>query len=670
MGDRYFNPSTIDDSQKLSLGKRARYAWVEDSTVTDARGNGTPGFREGWNYIDSSFTNKKAMVFLGVVSIFFCTIIVRLFYLQIMNGDEYRVLAENNRQRVIPIPAERGLIYDTKGVALTKNIPRFSLALIPQDLPRDKESRGAVISRLAELTGKTDEEIAALLKEFGAYSYESIVIQENLDYEMALSIHIAASDLPGIYIQRGSKRLYLHGKTEDGTTSSTMSLSHVLGYEGKLNREELDALYEKGYLPSDSIGKTGVEKTYESYLRGVYGKKRIEVNAYGREQSSLAEQPPSPGQHVRLSIDVAMQAKLEEIMRTVMTSKGKVRGSGVVMDPRNGRILALVSLPAFDNNDFSGGISNTKYREYMDNPDRPLFSRAISGTYPSGSSIKPTVAIAALSEGIITAKTTFLSTGGLRLGSWFFPDWRAGGHGVTDVRKSIADSVNTFYYYIGGGYNNFVGLGIERMATYFKMFGFSERLGIDMPGEAPGFIPSREWKLEKKKEQWYVGDNYNVSIGQGDVLVTPLQIASMTATIANFGTIYVPSVVEGTIDAVSKEVRMFEPQVLRKVNVSREHLDTVRWGMRDCVLVGSCRQLSALPFEASGKTGTAQWNSNKENHAWFTSFAPFDNPEIVVTILIEEGVEGSGISAPIAYQFYDWWWKYKHGAVESSFDPE
>ena len=229
---------------------------------------------------------------------------------------------------------------------------------------------------------------------------------------------------------------------------------------------------------------------------------------------------------------------------------------------------------------------------------------------------------------------------------------------MTNVRHSLAQSVNTFYYYIGGGYNNFDGLGVDRITTYLKKFGFAKKLGIDILGEATGFLPSKQWKQDQKGERWYIGDTYNLSIGQGDLLVTPLQIAAMTTVVANNGTLYKPHVVQKLIDPISKKESPIEPEIIRSNFINPVYLSTIRAGMRDCVTYGSCLRLSLLSFEAAGKTGTAQWNRNKEPHAWFTSFAPYENPEIVLTVLVEEGGGGSRIAAPIAYEFYDWWGRY------------
>lgn len=636
-----------------SFFKKSNYSnWVGDIVVFEKQTGKQVATPQGSTHLGTNFSIKKSWLLKFFILLFFFIITGRLFYLQIVKGEYYFQLAEGNREKKIPIVAERGQIFDRNNKQLTQNVPNFSLAIMPHQLPRKKEDLEIIINRLAEITNKPKEEIAKIIADFASYSYESIVISENLDYETALSIQIIAADLPGIHIQRGYKRLYVLDEKK-------LSPSHILGYESKLNREELDRLYSQGYLPSDYIGKTGIEKSYENILRGTYGTTRLEVNAFGKEQSVLSEIPPIPGKHIRLTVDIDMQNKLEEILNKTLKVSGKKRASGIVMNPKNGEILALVSLPAFNNNDFSGGINTEKYKAYLENPDKPLFNRSISGTYPSGSTIKPAIAAAALQEGIITPKTHFLSNGGIKVESWFFPDWLAGGHGVTDVRKSLAWSVNTFYYYIGGGYKNFTGMGVDKIMTYLKLFGLGNKLGIDLPNENDGFLPSKQWKEETKKEKWYIGDTYNISIGQGDVLVTPLQVAELTAIVANRGTLYKPHVVKTIVDALTQREKEIKPEIIRENVVDKENLDTVALGMKDCVEYGACRRLLSLPMETAGKTGTAQWNSNKDPHAWFTSFAPFNKPQIVLTILIEEGESGSSAVIPVAEEFLNWWWVNK-----------
>ncbi|MFA4831392.1 MAG: penicillin-binding protein 2 [Patescibacteria group bacterium] len=649
----------IEGAEAKRIAGRYKNSWIENAFHFESiQGRNIP-LPQTPSYIGCSVSKKKLAFVLINFVIFFSIIFFRIFYLQLINGDNYRLLAESNREKIVPIQSERGLIFDRNGAQLTKNIPKFSLALIPQELPRDRLERERIVKKLAQLTNQDIEAIRAALDEFGSYSYESIVIKENLDYDTALSIQIDSADLPGIHIQRGSKRLYLGtASSTDQTGEKNLSLSHVIGYQGKLNVAELDLLYDQGYLPSDYIGKNGLEKIYESSLRGKYGRRRIEVNALGKEQSVIAEDAPKPGMHLKLTVDVKIQDKLEQIIKASLKLNNKSRAVAVALDPSNGEILALISIPAFNNNDFSGGIAKDIYLSYINNEDRPLFNRALGGTYPSGSTIKPAIAASALQEGIIDKDSTFLSAGGIRIADWFFPDWQAGGHGETNVTKALAWSVNTFFYYIGGGYNDFVGLGVDRINQYLRKFGFASQLGIDLPSEAAGFVSSKEWKEKTKGERWYIGDTYNLSIGQGDILVTPLQIASMTAAIANGGTLYKPHVVQSIIDPLTEQENKIQPEKIRTGFINSGNIEIVRQGMRECVIYGSCRRLSSLPFETAGKTGTAQWSSSKDNHAWYTSFAPYLNPKIVVTILIEEGGEGSGIAVPIAEEFYRWWWKY------------
>ncbi|MFA6426832.1 MAG: penicillin-binding protein 2 [Candidatus Magasanikbacteria bacterium] len=664
------NPFSLQPKNSSNLDGKYKLTWVEESFSIDTSREDSMA-HTSTSHVGSSFSSRRTFFLFLVMALFCVGIIGRLLFIQILSGHDYFAKAEDNRQRIIPIPSERGLIFDRNGSQLTYNIPNFSLALIPQDLPRKKEELAQVISSLSQIIGKDPAEIKTIIDTYKNYQRDSITIEEDIPYEIALRI-LSATELPGIHVQRGSKRLYVFSPEDNKDTETTIeeisqetitstphSISHVLGYIGKLSPEDLGTLYTQGYLPSDSLGKTGVEKSYEPFLRGTYGRRRVEVNAQGTQQQILAEESPVSGSHLTLSIDNNMQIKLEEIVQKHLKLKNKNRSSAIVLNPQNGEILALVSMPAFDNNDFSGGIDSKTYQTYISDQNLPLFNRSIGGTYPSGSVIKPAMASAALQEKIITPTTSFLSNGGLRIGAWFFPDWLAGGHGMTNVRKSLAWSVNTFYYYIGGGYGDFVGLGVERIAEYLKRFGFSAKTGIDIPGEVEGFLPSMEWKKKTKGEQWYVGDTYNLSIGQGDFLTTPLQIAMMTSVVANGGTLYQPRMIKEIINPETNKKTEVETKIIRSEVVDPLYLQTVRAGMNDCVILGSCWMLRSLPFSSGGKTGTAQWSSNKDTHAWFTSFAPLENAQIVVTILVEEGGEGSLTAEPIAAEFYQWWSTYK-----------
>lgn len=645
----------VDKVNNNNLKGKYSKDWVEESLNFEKQsGRHRPIFGTR-NYIGNSISVQKfRFLYLSVILIF-VIILGKSFWVQIIKGENYAVLAEGNRLRIRPIIAERGVIYDRFGQQLVQNVPSFNLAIIPQDLPKDPIDRNAIILHVAKTSGVSADDIQNLLKKYKNYSYESLIIKENLDYDTALRLYIAGAQLPGILIENGSKRDYLY--THEEKDGAILSLSHLLGYLGKLNEQEQNNLHSAGYLLSDNIGKTGVEKTYETILRGQYGAKKVEVNAAGQEQNVVAEEPSVPGKNLYLTIDLEAQKKLEDLIRKMSLSAKTKRFSAVALNPQNGEIIALVSWPSYNNNLFSSGISQTEYNKYLSDTDQPLFNRAISGTFPSGSTVKLVVAAAALQEGIIDINTTILSTGGIAVGNWFFKDWKTGGHGTTNVQKAIAWSVNSFFYYVGGGYKNFVGLGADKLIGYMKRFGLAQKTGIDLPGENSGFLPSKEWKLQTKGEPWYIGDTYNLSIGQGDLLVTPLQVAVWTSAIANGGYLIQPHLALKTADTKNKTESNFNFIKKDKSVVDVANINIVKRAAKECVLTGSCRLLSTLPFSSGGKTGTAQWIKSKREQAWFTAFAPYDNPQIAVTVLCEECGEGAYTSMPITRDFLSWWGK-------------
>lgn len=615
------------------------------------------GERSG--YLGTSLSKRRLIIFFGVVFLGLSALAARAGYLELIEGESYRTLAEGNRIRVVPIESERGIIYDRNGRILARNIPDFTLTITPADLPQEKEERDRLIVRLAEMLELTPVEIERELSRHSPSTTSAVPIRENLDYDKALLLDVQSGTLPGVTLGLGTKREYLLDMPE--RSSPVTSLSHILGYLGRINEREYDERRDRGYLPTDSVGKTGIEASYEDYLRGVYGKKQIEVDAFGREQQVLAQKDAIEGRDLTLSIDMRLQAEAERIIRTSAGLNGPGRGAAVAMDPRTGEILALVSWPAYDANLFSGGISQKDFTALIEDENRPLFPRAVSGTFPPGSTLKLMVAAAALNEGIADPATSFISSGGIRIGQWFFPDWKFGGHGVTNVVKAISESVNTYFYAIGGGWESFDGLGVERLGSYLRRFGLGSPLGIDLPGEASGFVPTIEWKEEAKGEPWYIGDTYHLAIGQGDVLVTPLQVASWTATFANGGDLVRPTL-----------VKRDEPHILSAEVVPPDVVATVRRGMRETIIGqrGSARGLQTSFVEIAGKTGTAQWRQGEPNHAWFTGFAPYDDPEIVVTVLIEAGGEGSSVGAPTAREIIETWMRLKDAPYEPEPLPE
>lgn len=650
--NQHHDPFTIQEG-KLKYGNfegKFRRDWVEEAFTPTERGEETVG---------NKLAISSIVLARWVIALLLVILAGRLLWLQVARGGYYRDIANGNRLRLERIEASRGIIYDRNNVPLVHNIATFLLYAIPADLPKDEQQRNQLIDRFAFIIPNFEAaDVKEGLKKLDAGQfeyYQPFFIADNIPYEQALKIYLESSSTPGIVLTSKTRRSY---------ELSTYSLSHVLGYTGKISPDELSAARQT-YSPIDYLGKAGLEKSWELELKGAAGVKQVEVDALGKVKKVVSETAPIAGHNIILSLDAAAQKKLEEIMAAYLAKAGLKRGAAVVLNPANGEILSLISLPSYDNNIFARGITKDEYKALSESPDHPLFSRAVSGEYPSGSTIKPVVAGAALQEGIITSRTTILSNGGLRVGQWTFPDWKSGGHGVTDVKKAIAESVNTFFYYIGGGYDEFQGLGIDRMVGYFKKFLLGSSLGIDLPQEASGFVPTKEWKESTKKEKWYIGDTYHVAIGQGDLLTTPLQIASYTAFFANGGTIYRPHLVSKITTETDELVTEVAPTVLAKDILSDGYIEIVREGMRQTVTSGSARSMSSLPVAAAGKTGTAQWSTKKDPHAWFTGFAPYDNPQIVITVLVEEGRGGDLIASPIAREFMQWYFgEYKKNKAD------
>lgn len=646
---RNADPFTIQESptRELHLGVDRNLEWVEGNIKLGAEENEDINFEKRGTpkeFIGLALSQKRLTIFLFFIFLILGVLFFKAGYLQIVKGNYYRGVAEGNRIRTIPIGAERGVIYDKNLKPLVKNVPTFSLYLIPSDLPKDEEEKNKSIEHLAGVLKINPGEIEKILNSTSPYSYAPVVLLENLDYEEAIRLKIESSYLSGIALELESRREYLKGDDDE-----IKSLSHILGYTGKINKDELKK--NNGYGSTDFIGKTGIEFFYENLLKGKNGKKQVEVDALGKEKSAIAKEDPVAGKNIVLTLDVDSQKKLEEIMERYLKLNHKFRAAAVVLNPQNGNILSMVSLPTFDNNLFAQGISVADYENLLNDPNFPLLNRVTMGEYPSGSTVKPVIAAAALEEKIINKNTSFLSVGGLRISSWFFPDWKAGGHGLTNVTRAIAESINTFFYIIGGGYEDFEGLGVERIVKYAKLFGFGEKIGIDLPSENDGFLPSKEWKEKTKGEQWYIGDTYHLAIGQGDILVTPLQIAAATAVFGNKGTLYEPHFLE----TIESENVSEEDYIIRQNFISEENIDIVRAGMRQTITSGSGQKLLDLPVTSAGKTGTAQWSEKKSPHAWFTAFAPYENSEIVVTVLVEEGGEGSAIALDIAREFMMWY---------------
>lgn len=649
--------------------------WTEQSFLSDT------GRKE---MVSRTFAFDKLKYFSLVVLLSLAIIIGRSVWLQVVKNDYYRLLAEGNRLRAETIEPKRGIIYAKDLRPLVRNKANFVLYLRPIDLPKNELIRDELIRKISAILDSdkaltniaiikpistsssldlvSDEpsfyqikESLAKIKMGSLESYQPLFIADNIDYDKAMLISIELPSWPGVFLSSKIRREYLLPiATSTPMVLAENSLAHILGYTGKINDKELSEL-GKDYSMIDYIGKAGLEYSWEKELKGKAGSKNIEVDALGRQKKIINEVSALDGANLLLSLDLDLQEKAEEITRTYISKAGLHRASVIIINPNNGEILALVSLPAYDNNLFAKGISQTDYNIFLNDKNQPLFNRAISGEFPSGSTIKPIFAAGALQEKVITETTSFLSNGGLRIGEWFFPDWKGGGHGTTNVRKALAESVNTFFYYIGGGYGDFKGLGLSGLVKYSRLFGLGELTGIDLHGERKGFVPTQAWKEETKHEPWYIGDTYHFSIGQGDVIVTPLQVANYTAAIANGGTLYQPHLVSKILDTNNKVVKDVSPKIIRSNFIDSNNMQIVREGMRQTITAGSARSLSIVPVPVAGKTGTAQWSTKKGPHAWFIGFAPYEKPELAITVLVEEGVEGSTMAAPIARDILKWY---------------
>lgn len=603
---------------------------------------------------------KKQLRILSVLMFGVVVILIgRIFWLQVVKGERYRNIAEGNRIRLAPIKAERGLIYDRNFQPLVKNVPIFSLALIPGDLPKNSQERKEILGKISELIGpistaadagldpdKIENELEKL-----PYSYQPTIIKENLDYQSAMKLMLELKEVPGVVLEIESQRKYL--------SEFSGLFSHVLGYMGKISPEELQSR-RTDYLLTDFIGKTGLEAQYETLLKGKNGQKRIEVNSLGKEERVVSQEPPEGGRDLVLCLDADLQKKSAEVLMKYLKINNSRAGTVIALNPENGELLSIFSYPAYDNNIFTQSASNKESLAFLQDPDSPMLFRAISGEYPPGSVIKLLTAAGALAEGIINQQTTILSQGGIKVNQWFFADWKEGGHGQTNLIKALAESVNTFFYYLGGGFGDFKGLGIEKINYYFRLFGLGQKTGIDLPNESKGFIATQEWKQGAKNEPWYIGDTYHISIGQGDILVTPLQVANYTAAVANGGFLFKPHLVKELSNFNSGQKIEIIPEIIGQDLIKSDYFSLIKQGLRAAVTEGSARRLADLSVAVAGKTGTAQVAGNEKSHAWFTGFAPYENPKIVLTILIENGGEGSVAAVPAAKEIFEWWFKYKN----------
>ncbi len=611
------------------------------------RGRGEPRGRS-----HPIFTVLRALVIL-----LFGILIVQLVRLQVIKGDEYAQRAEINALREVQIPAARGLILDREGRPLVRNAARFSAAIVPADLPERGEM--GVYHQLERVVGVTvaeiERKVMAGMEAEGPL--QPVVIKADIDKDTALTLRELEPVTPGLKLLIQPTREYL----------TASFLAHVLGYVGPISAVEYEELKDRGYLLQDYTGKTGVEFTYESVLRGRPGKKLIEVDALGQELKIISERRPLDGSNLVLTIDLDLQKMVKGTLEEY-TEDGD-NAAAVVMDVRNGEVLAMVSLPDFDNNIFSGPLSEDDLAALVDSPGKPLVNHAIAERYPPGSTFKTIVGSAALQEGIATTGTTITSRGYITVENeydpnivYVFKDWAA--LGPLDFYGGIAMSSDVYYYYLSGGKadEGFAGLGEARVARYARAFGLGELTGVDLPGESPGLVPDARWKEETVGDPWVVGDTYNFGIGQGYLSVTPLQLISAISAIGSDGTVLRPHLLREIQDSHGNVLQQYEKGVRGTVPVEPAYLQIVKEAMRQSVTNGVAKNAAVPGIEVAGKTGTAEFGPQRpdgshETHGWFVGLAPFDEPEIAVVVFIQRGRGGSD-AAPAASKIMDY---YFHG---------
>ena len=603
--------------------------------------------------LEVPLTKRILYFFLFASFIFIAILWVSCFRLQITKGEDYKILSEKNKFAVFKLQAARGVIYDRNLEQLVWNQSSFDLVLDESQLPKEESKRNEIIKEVSEIVGSN----------INISTGENVVVKD-LPYQTLISLEAEIENFPGFKIRENSIRKY---KT-DG------NLAHLLGYMGKIRASELEKCQDCSI--SDFVGREGLEKSYEEVLKEKKGEIQIERTAEGKEISRKTVKYPQSGNSLVLTLDFSLQKKIAEALSKTLREVGSQEGAVVALDPRNGNVLASVSFPPFDNNLFARGIKSEELQKLNEDERKPQVNRVISGLYPIGSTIKPLIGSAALEEGIIKETTQFYCPLELCVEHKYtgepecFSDWEF--HGLTDIKRAIAESVNPFFYIIGGGYirpkfadsrlpQHFEGLGVERIKRYLELFGLGKKTGIDLPGEVEGRVPSPEWKKDYFKNQsrvqqiWYLADTYNLSIGQGYLLATPIQIASAFSAIANGGILYQPKLVDKIINSEKESEK--KSKIIRKDFISPKNLEIIRQGMRQAVASpnGSASSLNSLPVKVAAKTGTAQIGLEEVYQNWITVFAPYDEPEIVLTVLIEK-VKGTRIAAQkTAYEILEWY---------------
>jgi penicillin-binding protein 2 len=624
---------------------------IQEGQIRDSGVDGFIKQKKSGDYLDFDLAGKaqqlgrffedKKINWLFIIFTFFISILfIRSFYLQAVRGEYFRNVAEGNRIRSDVIKANRGLMYDRFGDILVKNVSYFFLYINREILPDDELIKQDLLNKLSNILEIDKLELETRIYDENELA-DKILIYEDLPYDLAMKLIVLSESQASIDVSYEPRRQYL----------SELGMSHSLGYLGAVTEDDIN---DRKYNYHDRLGKTGLEFIYEDLLKGQDGIRQVEVDALFREKNILSMHDPIDGADLILTIDAKAQAKLYEIMQNNAGRYGKTKMAAAILDAKDGGVLAMVSLPNYDNNIFTTILNTEEYNKIIQNEDLPLLNRVISGTYPMGSIFKAVISGAALEEGLINTSFTVNSTGGVQVANSFFPDWRSGGHGLTNIYWALADSVNTFFYSIGGGNNQWLslGLGADKIIDYAGKFGLGKLTNIDLNSEADGFLPSKDWKEETFGERWYLGDTYNLSIGQGFLLATPIQAATLMSYFANDGLVYSPHFIKESKKEDQSE--LFESELLLTNVISSDNLNTVRRGLRMTVTDGTAQSLQSVSVNVAGKTGTAQFNRNKTPHSWMAAFAPYEDAKIVTAVLVEEGGD-IGLAVTITREFMEWY---------------
>jgi penicillin-binding protein 2 len=587
---------------------------------------------------DREWIKQRLMGASLCILMVFALLFLRLVYLQLIKGEEYRRLSKTNCVRLKSIKSSRGLIYDRNHKLLVDNRPAFDLNIVLEDAHPVKET----IGRLASLIDVPQEDLMESIKKAGKSAfYKPLTLKRDISRDLLAIVEAHKFDLPGIHIDIEPTRHYIHEKTAP----------HLLGYLGQINREELQSGRFPNVRTGDSIGRYGVEKSFESFLQGKRGGRQVEVDVNGRVIKVLKTVPPVSGNDLYLTLDLELQKTAEELL-------GENDGSVVAIDPSNGDVLVMASTPSFDQNDFIGGISSKKWKALMLNPGRPMNNKAIQAEYPPASTYKILTSIAALEEKVIDRNSTFFCPGFYKFGKRRYHCWNRHGHGEISVVDAIAQSCDVFFYQAGEK------TGVDPLAQYATGSGLGRSTGIKLDHERRGLIPTAAWKKKRFKESWQAGETLSISIGQGFNLVTPLQMAAFIAAVGNGGTLYRPRIVKSIEDSEGNLVKSIEPEITSGLPAGKETLKLVQKGLFKVVQGerGTARGIRIKGINIAGKTGTAQVFSRKtgekfenkklarslQDHAWFVCYAPAEDPKIAISVIIEHGEHGSSTAAPIA----------------------